>query len=134
MPDVLPVLFTNLIDFQHSNSNEDSDQFLDIAVTEANKIGEGMSSYVTYKIETKTNIGLFRKKSPSVHRRFSDFLGLHDKLTEKYLRSGRIVPPAPEKNVFGRYPSSRSAFDILPLRRKRMTRPGVKCSHRFGSE
>lgn len=62
-----------------------------------------MSSYVTYKVETKTNIGLFRRKSMSVHRRFSDFLGLHDKLTDKYLRSGRIIPPAPEKNVFGQY-------------------------------
>ncbi|XKL61130.1 hypothetical protein PGB90_008187 [Kerria lacca] len=81
-------------------TDESRDQFIEIEVTEANKIGEGMSSYVTYKVETKTNIGLFRKKSMSVHRRFSDFLGLHDKLTEKYLRSGRIIPPAPEKNVF----------------------------------
>lgn len=34
-------------------------------------------------------------------RRFSDFLGLHDILVEKYLRSGRIIPPAPEKNLLG---------------------------------
>ena len=34
-------------------------------------------------------------------RRFSDFLGLHDKLVEKHIRSGRIVPPAPEKSVIG---------------------------------
>lgn len=60
-----------------------------------------MSSYVTYKVETKTNLGLYRKKSMSVHRRFSDFLGLHDKLVDKYLRSGRIIPPAPEKDMFG---------------------------------
>ena len=33
-------------------------------------------------------------------RRFSDFLGLHDKLTEKYLQNGRIVPPAPDKSVY----------------------------------
>ncbi|KAK7576472.1 hypothetical protein V9T40_012758 [Parthenolecanium corni] len=83
------------------SNDEARDQFIEISVTEANKIGEGMSSYVTYKVETKTNIGLFRRKSMSVHRRFSDFLGLHDKLTDKYLRSGRIIPPAPEKSVFG---------------------------------
>ena len=34
-------------------------------------------------------------------RRFSDFLGLHDLLVQKYLRLGRIIPPAPEKNMIG---------------------------------
>lgn len=28
-------------------------------------------------------------------------LGLHEKLVDKYLRSGRIIPPVPEKNVVG---------------------------------
>lgn len=27
--------------------------------------------------------------------------GLHEKLVEKYLRAGRIIPPAPEKSVVG---------------------------------
>ncbi len=36
-----------------------------------------------------------------MYRRFSDFLGLHDKLVEKYMTQGRIVPPAPEKSVIG---------------------------------
>ncbi|XP_065216585.1 sorting nexin-2 [Planococcus citri] len=85
----------------NDHNDESRDQFIDIAVTEANKIGEGMSAYVTYKVETKTNIGIFRKKSMSVHRRFSDFLGLHEKLVDKHLRSGRIIPPAPEKNALG---------------------------------
>lgn len=34
-------------------------------------------------------------------RRFSDFLGLHERLAEKHLAYGRIVPPAPEKSVVG---------------------------------
>lgn len=34
-------------------------------------------------------------------RRFSDFLGLHELLVHKYLRLGRIIPPAPEKNIIG---------------------------------
>ena len=33
--------------------------------------------------------------------RFSDFLGLHEKLSEKYRQNGRIIPPAPDKNVVG---------------------------------
>lgn len=34
-------------------------------------------------------------------RRFSDFLGLHEKLVERYLRAGFIIPPAPSKNIIG---------------------------------
>ena len=34
-------------------------------------------------------------------RRFSDFLGLHQKLVTTHASKGRIVPPAPEKSVVG---------------------------------
>lgn len=78
---------------------ESYDQFLEIAVTEPQKVGDGMGSYIAYKVVTKTNMPLFRKNQFSVMRRFSDFLGLHEKLVEKYLRAGRIIPPAPEKNI-----------------------------------
>lgn len=60
-----------------------------------------MGAYVAYKVETETNMPIFRKRNFSVIRRFSDFLGLHDKLTDKYLRNGKIIPPAPEKSVIG---------------------------------
>ncbi|XP_061384292.1 sorting nexin-2-like [Danaus plexippus] len=72
-----------------------------ITITEPQKIGEGMSSYVAYRVITKTNMPIFSKLDFAVLRRFSDFLGLHEKLTEKYLRSGRIIPPAPEKSIMG---------------------------------
>ncbi|KAJ2948310.1 hypothetical protein O0L34_g7546 [Tuta absoluta] len=72
-----------------------------ITITEPQKIGEGMSSYVAYRVLTKTNMPIFSKHEFAVLRRFSDFLGLHEKLTEKYLRSGRIIPPAPEKSLMG---------------------------------
>lgn len=72
-----------------------------ITVTEPQKIGEGMSSYVAYRVITKTNMPIFTKHEFAVLRRFSDFLGLHEKLTEKFLRSGRIIPPAPEKSLVG---------------------------------
>lgn len=81
--------------------DKNNEQYIKIRLTDAVKVGEGMSSYVTYRIETVTNLGLFRKKSLIVNRRFSDFLGLHEKLVEKYLRSGRIIPPAPQKNALG---------------------------------
>jgi sorting nexin-1/2 len=80
---------------------EGGDQFIEVTVTEPQKLGEGIGSYVAYKVITRTNMPIFRKRSFSVMRRFSDFLGLHDKLVEKYLRMGRIIPPAPEKSVIG---------------------------------
>ena len=49
----------------------------------------------------KTNIPDFRKSEMEVYRRFSDFLGLHEKLIEKHLHRGCIVPPPPEKSVIG---------------------------------
>ena len=39
--------------------------------------------------------------SVTVTRRFSDFLGMHEKLVEKHSHLGRIIPPAPEKNLVG---------------------------------
>ena len=61
------------------------------------QVGEGMSSYMAYTVTTSTNLTYFKKKNPAVNRRFSDFLGLRDKLAEKYLQNGRIIPPAPDK-------------------------------------
>ena len=61
------------------------------------QVGEGMSSYMAYTVTTSTNLSYFKKKNPAVNRRFSDFLGLRDKLAEKYLQNGRIIPPAPDK-------------------------------------
>ncbi|CAG0895868.1 unnamed protein product [Cyprideis torosa] len=82
---------------------EARDQFLEISVLDPEKVGDGMSSYMSYRVRTRTNIPYFkcRNQETEVWRRFSDFLGLHDKLQEKYLHSGRIIPRAPEKNVLG---------------------------------
>ncbi|XP_076068615.1 sorting nexin 1 isoform X2 [Oratosquilla oratoria] len=85
----------------NQNDNEKKDEFIEITVTDPQKIGDGMGAYMAYKVTTKTNISYFRKQHWSVMRRFSDFLGLHSKLVEKHLHSGRIVPPAPQKSAIG---------------------------------
>lgn len=54
------------------------------------------------RVTTHTSIPKFKAKQFSTLRRFSDFLGLHDILVSKYLRLGRIIPPAPEKNLIGK--------------------------------
>ncbi|XP_076339012.1 sorting nexin-2-like [Tachypleus tridentatus] len=86
---------------QEEVEEESGDQFLNISVNEPQKIGDGMGAYMIYKVETKTNFPYFKTKNMVVSRRFSDFLGLHDKLVQKHLHLGRLVPPAPEKSVIG---------------------------------
>uniref|UniRef100_A0A8D8V8J6 Sorting nexin-2 n=2 Tax=Cacopsylla melanoneura TaxID=428564 RepID=A0A8D8V8J6_9HEMI len=82
-------------------NNNTSENYIEINVTEPNKIGDGYSSYVAYRVETRTNLRDFRRSEMFVPRRFSDFLALHEKLAEKYVRNGRIIPPAPGKDIMG---------------------------------
>jgi len=71
--------------FYPTQATEDSDQFLHVSVTDPQKQGEGISTFLVYRVTTRTNIALFRRKEFAVWRRFSDFLGLQTKLTDKYL-------------------------------------------------
>jgi len=92
---------TSFRDEEVKREMEGGDEFIEVKVTSPHKVGEGMSSYMAYTVTTSTNLSYFKKKNPAVNRRFSDFLGLRDKLAEKYLQNGRIIPPAPDKSVIG---------------------------------
>ncbi|XP_012670394.2 sorting nexin-1 [Clupea harengus] len=81
---------------------ESRDKFeLNIAVTNPEKVGDGMNAYMAYKVSTQTTLPMFKSTTFSVMRRFSDFLGLYEKLLEKHSHHGYIVPPPPEKSVMG---------------------------------
>ncbi|CAH1796001.1 unnamed protein product [Owenia fusiformis] len=81
---------------------ESGDQFtIEITVNNPQKVGDGLSSYMAYSVNTKSTIPEFKSPELSVLRRFSDFLGLHEKLAQKHLHLGRLVPPAPEKSLVG---------------------------------
>jgi sorting nexin-1/2 len=87
---------------QHVSSQEDTEQYeLEITVSHPEKVGDGMGAYIVYSITTKTTVPAFKSPHTTVRRRFSDFLRLHNKMTETHLPKGRIVPPAPEKSVKG---------------------------------
>lgn len=90
-----------MIDEDEAKELESGDDFIHVMVTDPHKVGDGMSSYIAYNVVTRTNSNYFKKKELKVTRRFSDFLGLHDKLAEKYRQNGRIIPPAPDKSVVG---------------------------------
>ena len=53
---------------------------------------------MTYRITTKTSLPMFKSSEFSVSRRFSDFLGLHNKLINRYLHTGYLLPLPPEKD------------------------------------
>ncbi|MED6280543.1 Sorting nexin-1 [Characodon lateralis] len=72
-----------------------------VSVKDPEKIGDGMNAYMAYKVSTQTTLPMFRNKTFTVRRRFSDFLGLYEKLSEKHGPNGLIVPPPPEKSLLG---------------------------------
>ncbi|XP_017269661.1 sorting nexin-1 [Kryptolebias marmoratus] len=82
--------------------DEAKDSFdVDVAVTNPEKVGDGMNAYVAYKVSTRTSLPMFKSKAFTVRRRFSDFLGLYEKLSVKQSLHGCIIPPPPEKSVVG---------------------------------
>ncbi|XP_062819274.1 sorting nexin-1 isoform X1 [Anolis carolinensis] len=88
--------------YEELEEEEEEDKFeLSVGVSDPEKIGDGMNAYVAYKVSTQTTLSLFRSKQFSVKRRFSDFLGLYEKLSEKHAQNGFIVPPPPEKSLIG---------------------------------
>ncbi|XP_068954439.1 sorting nexin-1 isoform X2 [Petaurus breviceps papuanus] len=88
--------------YEELEEEEQEDQFdLTICITDPEKIGDGMNAYVAYKVTTQTSLPMFRSQQFSVKRRFSDFLGLYEKLSEKHSQNGFIVPPPPEKSLIG---------------------------------
>ncbi|KAI9532081.1 Sorting nexin-1 [Dissostichus eleginoides] len=87
---------------EQMEEDEAEDSFdVDVAVTNPEKVGDGMGAYVAYKVSTRTSLAMFRNKTFSVRRRFSDFLGLYEKLSVKQSLHGFIIPPPPEKSVVG---------------------------------
>ncbi|XP_030281247.1 sorting nexin-1a [Sparus aurata] len=91
-----------LEELEEEEEEELEDKFeIFISVKDPEKIGDGMNAYMAYKVSTQTTLPMFRNKTFTVRRRFSDFLGLYEKLSEKHGPNGFIVPPPPEKSILG---------------------------------
>ncbi|XP_042352793.1 sorting nexin-1a [Plectropomus leopardus] len=91
-----------LEELEEEEEEEQEDKFeIAISVKDPEKIGDGMNAYMAYKVTTQTQLPMFRNKTFTVRRRFSDFLGLYEKLSEKHGPNGYIVPPPPEKSILG---------------------------------
>ncbi|GLD46680.1 sorting nexin-1-like protein [Lates japonicus] len=91
-----------LEELEEEEEEEQEDKFdIFVSVKDPEKIGDGMNAYMAYKVTTQTTLPMFRNKTFTVRRRFSDFLGLYEKLSEKHGPNGFIVPPPPEKSILG---------------------------------
>ncbi|KAI4826049.1 hypothetical protein KUCAC02_021704 [Chaenocephalus aceratus] len=89
-----------LEELEEEEEQEDTFEIL-VSVKDPEKVGDGMNAYMGYKVTTQTQMPMFRNKTFTVRRRFSDFLGLYEKLSEKHGPNGFIVPPPPEKSILG---------------------------------
>jgi sorting nexin-1/2 len=73
------------------------------------------SHYIKKIYLFQTNYPAFKSQEFSTTRRFSDFLNLYEKLKEKHMVAGRILPPAPEKDMIGMAKVKMSKEDTTPI-------------------
>jgi len=68
---------------------------LAVTISSPTKKGDGISSFITYQVHTKTSLPQYMHGEFTVTRRFRDFDWLHTQLVNKH--PGTIVPALPEK-------------------------------------
>ncbi|QPG73999.1 hypothetical protein FOA43_001316 [Brettanomyces nanus] len=73
----------------------------DITVGDPIKVGEITNAHVVYTISTESDSPMLRTPQIEVTRRYRDFLWLYHQLLNNHL--GYIIPPPPEKQVYGRF-------------------------------
>lgn len=70
-------------------------QAISVNVSNPQKVGKGLFSYVAYRIDTKIGHESSSKGEFTVYRRFKEFQLLHKKLLHNYSNSCLILPPPP---------------------------------------
>lgn len=90
--------FSSPIKFDPADENVEK---FDITVEDPLKVSELTDSHVVYTINTKTKSALFDSQDTTVTRRYRDFLWLYHQLLNNH--PGYIIPPPPEKQVYGRF-------------------------------
>uniref|UniRef100_A0A8C1Q1W8 Sorting nexin 1b n=1 Tax=Cyprinus carpio TaxID=7962 RepID=A0A8C1Q1W8_CYPCA len=64
-------------------------------------INQHYGPFPCFSVSLQTTLPMFPNKMFSVRRRFSDFLGLYEKISAKHSLLGCIIPPPPQKSVVG---------------------------------
>ncbi|XP_058088936.1 sorting nexin 1 [Magnolia sinica] len=87
--------------------------YLSVSVTDPVKLGNGVQAYISYRVITKTNLPEYQGQEKIVIRRYSDFVWLRDRLSEKY--KGIFIPPLPEKSAVEKF---RFSAEFIEMRRQ----------------
>uniref|UniRef100_A0A8C1B7D6 PX domain-containing protein n=1 Tax=Cyprinus carpio carpio TaxID=630221 RepID=A0A8C1B7D6_CYPCA len=64
-------------------------------------INQHYGPFPCFSVSLQTTLPMFPNKMFSVRQRFSDFLGLYEKISAKHSLLGCIIPPPPQKSVVG---------------------------------
>jgi len=88
-------------------------QSIEVEVLPGQILGEGMSSFVTYLVHTRTTLPQYKQAEFSKPRRYRDFLWLHNHLCDHF--KGIIIPPLPEKSITDRF-----SPDFMEFRRREL--------------
>lgn len=89
------------ISSKYKPEDEEKGIKFDITVGDPIKVKELTDTHVVYTITTKTKCELLEHEDTTVTRRYSDFLWLYHQLLNNH--PGYIIPPPPEKQIYGRF-------------------------------
>ena len=103
-----PSLFTHAVYTRQTHFGKG-----EVHVTDPEKKGDGITSYITYKVKSSIEHSEGHVTEAAVHRRYSDFLWLHEHLFLNVNLAGFLIPPIPNKAVVGRF-----AEDFVEDRRR----------------
>ena len=70
-----------------------------VVISDPRKAGDGIGAFMVFTVKTETSRAGWGGKVFEVNRRFSDFLGLYEKLAGRYQHKGYFIFPAPEKSI-----------------------------------
>ncbi|XP_057549588.1 sorting nexin 1-like [Amaranthus tricolor] len=98
---------------QSPNSPQYQAPFLSVSVSDPVKLGNGVQSYISYRVFTKTNLPDYQGPEKNVVRRYSDFVWLRDRLFERY--KGIFIPQLPEKSAVEKF---RFSAEFIEMRRQ----------------
>ncbi|VEU22787.1 DEKNAAC103875 [Brettanomyces naardenensis] len=95
----------------------------EITVGDPIKVGELANAHIVYTVTTKSASPLFKAPHAEVTRRYRDFLWLYHQMLNNH--PGYIIPPPPEKQVYGRFDNT-----FIENRRIALERMLIKISER----
>ena len=103
-----PSLYTHAVYARQSHFGKG-----EVHVMDPEKKGDGITSYITYKVKSSIEHSVGNVSESLVHRRYSDFAWLHEHLFLSPQMAGFLIPPIPNKAVVGRF-----AEDFVEERRR----------------